>query len=134
MSPVISLVMKVVHLKKENSPESLLAEAARKEEQIIREHPTHGDAYSRLMTIYRKQKNYKKELQVINKAISTFEDLFKKKQPAFNNKVAALSKALRKATGLADSKGNNLYELGDLARWKKRKLLLQKKMKSPAKK
>jgi len=123
--------MKVVHLKKENKiEESDPALEARALEQLLKEHPANEKAYDRLMVLYRKLKEPEKELRTINTAIKIFEEKYVKRQPAFNKKIETLSRALRKATGLADKKGNNLFEPGELARWKKRKALLQSKMKN----
>ena len=119
--------MKVVHLKKENTPEDGPVEIKQLEE-IIKNYPANQRSYNRLMTLYRKQGNYKKELQTINRAIRTFEALFKKRQPPFNKMVKALSIALSKATGLSDKKGNPIYQMGDLSKWKKRKELVSKKI------
>ena len=126
--------MKVVHLKKEEPAEDPLDAAAKEQEKLIREHPTYADAYNRLMIIYRKQNQYARELKLINTAIKVFEEAFNKRKPTYNSKVASISKALLKATGLADKKGENLYQWGDLARWKKRKEVVQKKLKSVKKK
>jgi hypothetical protein len=126
--------MKVVHLKKAEAPEDPLTLAAKEQERLISEHPTAADAYNRLMIIYRKQKLYAKELKLINTAIKVFGEAFRKRQTRYNSRVAALSKELLKATGLADKKGENLYQWGDLARWKKRKEVVQKKLKAAKKK
>jgi len=109
--------------------EGLLEEAAEGYEKIISEHPLNTRANDRLMIVYRKLKEYKKELQTVERAIHHFEENFKKHQPEYNKKVASLSKALLKATGLADKKGNNIYEPGELMRWKRRRELLLKKLK-----
>ena len=119
--------MKVVHLNRDTpAPDPLQAEIILLE-KLIREHPGNTNGYNRLMILYRKQKEYKKELRLIDTAIRVFEEKFRKKQPRFNKKVTSLSKALLKATGLADKKGNNIYEWGELAKWKKRKELLLRK-------
>jgi DNA-binding SARP family transcriptional activator len=122
--------MKVVHLNKAQPTPDLLKEEIRALEQTIKYHPTNEKAYSRLMIIYRKQQEYKKELKVINLAIKTFEEMFSRKQPAYNPRIKALSKALAKATGLTDKKGNSLYEKGELAKWKRRKATVMKKLKA----
>ena len=120
--------MKVVHLRK-NDPPVDLDESAKKWEKVIREHPTNAGAYDELMKIYRKQKDLKKELRTLNTAIRVFNQTFRKKQPVFDRKVVLISKKLLKATGLADKKGENIYQLGELARWKKRKTLVEKRLK-----
>ncbi|MEO6613263.1 MAG: hypothetical protein ABIT05_15370 [Chitinophagaceae bacterium] len=119
--------MKVVHLNKENPAPDLLEEAAKLEKLILRQ-PTNAAACNRLMAIYRKLKDPGKELKVINKVIKAFEAKFQTRIPGYDKKVIRLSKALRKMTGLADEKGNNLYQWGDLGKWKKRKELILKKL------
>ncbi len=109
--------------------EGKLAEAAEGYEKVISEHPLNARAYDRLMIVYRKLKEPEKELKTIETAIRHFEESFKKNQTT-NKRVVSLSRSLLKATGLADKKGNNLYEPGELSRWKKRKDLLLKKLKS----
>jgi tetratricopeptide (TPR) repeat protein len=122
--------MKLVHLNKEQAKEEDHTQEIKTLEQTIREHPANDKAWIRLMIIYRKQKEYKKELKTINAAIKTFEELFKKREPAYNTRVKSLSKALSKALGLTDKKGNSLYEMGDLAKWKRRKQAVLKKIKT----
>lgn len=121
--------MKIVHLRKPDDPGTDLKEAAKKWEKIIRDHPTNAAAYDGLMKIYRKQKDLKKELGILNKAIRVFDETFRKKQVAFDRKVVLISKKLLKATGLADKQGENIYRLGELARWSKRKALVERKIK-----
>jgi hypothetical protein len=129
-SQSISRNMKVVHLAKEKKEIPDLASEAKELEASNRKHPN-DKAFNRLMQIYRKLKDPGRELQVINTAIKIFEAKLKDRQPTYNKKVAALSKALRKATGLADPKGNNLFEPGELAKWKKRKAgLMKRKLKA----
>ncbi len=120
--------MKVVPLYKKEIPVADLREEAIGLEKLIRSQPGNEHAYTRLMIIYRKLKEYKKEITIINTAIKVFEEKFRKKQPVFDKKVTALSKALLKATGLADKKGNNMYEYGELSKWRKRKALVMKKI------
>ena len=122
--------MKVVHLNRDKEEATDLSEEAKLLEKTIQSNPANDKALNRLMVIYRKLKEPGKELKLINTAIKTFEERFKKRQPVYNKKVTTLSKALLKATGLADKKGNNLYEPGDLSKWRKRKALLVKRQKS----
>jgi hypothetical protein len=121
--------MKVVHLQKEKTSDQDLANEAKELEAVIAENPLHTKALDRLMVVYRKLKEPAKELKVINTAIKEFEEKFNERQPAFNKKIETLSRALRKATGLADKKGNNLFQPGELTRWKRRKALLEKRRK-----
>ena len=86
-------------------------------------------AYDRLMIIYRKNKEYKKEKAVIIKAIKAFEQFYKSTSKApRSKKIILLSKAFMKSTGLADKKGKLLYQKEPLARWNKRKVVVEKKL------
>lgn len=99
-------------------------------EKIIRESKLNQNAYDRLMILYRKQKDYKKEIELIGKAVKAFEELYdhSSKKNA-DKKTIALSKALNKLTGLADRKGRSLYEPEPIGRWKKRKQVAEKRLK-----
>jgi hypothetical protein len=91
-------------------------------------HPLQPRPYARLMILYRKLKEYNKELKVINAAIRAFSKKHKESKPAFSKKVNTISRALLRATGLADKKGNNIYEPGEMARWRKRKEFVLKRI------
>lgn len=99
-------------------------------EKLVKTDSHNELAYNRLMIIYRKQKEPGKELAIIKKAISAFEDMYASsvKTPT-NKKVSHLSNAFLKMTGLADKKGKLLYLPEPLARWNRRKVLLEKKLK-----
>ncbi len=99
--------------------------------QHLNKHPIDEFAYNRLMIIYRKQKMYKDELAIINRAIKALEDFYAKraqKRVGKNNKIKTLSNNLIKSLGLADKKGNALYEPEPLPTWKKRKAVALKKL------
>lgn len=99
-------------------------------EKVIKADPHHELAYNRLMIIYRKQKEPEKELAIINKAITAFEDGQRSSiKTVRNKKVSGLSSAFLKATGLTDNKGKLLYLPEPLAKWSRRKALLEKKLK-----
>ena len=91
-------------------------------------HPHDVDIYNKLMRIHRDLKEYEKELKVINQAIKVFEKRQKDLKPAYNKSVTTISKKLLKATGLADEKGNNVYQSPELVRWKKRKATVMKRL------
>jgi tetratricopeptide (TPR) repeat protein len=98
-------------------------------EKLIKENPLNEYAYDRLMIIYRKGKEYKKEKVIINKAIKAFEQFYKSaSRISRSKKVLSLSKAFMKSTGLADNKGKLLYQKEPLARWNKRKMVVEKKL------
>ena len=98
-------------------------------QNIIKNNPNDQKAYERLMILYRQQKEYKKELQIINTAIKVFEKLF---APAKSKgkKVNTISNQLNKALGLVDKKGNTLFEHAPLSTWRKRKEIVLKKINS----
>jgi hypothetical protein len=91
--------------------------------------------YDRLMIYYRKRKEYKKELQLINHGLKVFGDHFKKqKDRVFESarsraSVKKLSDKISKLAGLSDKKGNSNYLPEPLARWMKRKQTVQQKLK-----
>ncbi len=130
--------MQVVH--KQESKADKLAQAKQMESagdleaaakiylDIIKRDSHNLQAYNRLMIIYRKQKMYGEELAVIQKAINTFAALYAPKT-AHNKTVINLSAKLNKAFGMVDKKGNSLYDPGPVAAWKKRKILVEKRMK-----
>ena len=106
-----------------------LAEAEYK--KMIRIYPLKEEAYDRLMIIYRRTKNYEGEIGVIKKAVKAFEEKFGKagQQPR-GKKLISLSKSLLKSVGLADKKGKPLYEHQPIARWNKRKQLVEARLKN----
>ncbi|HEX5155555.1 MAG TPA: hypothetical protein VFW07_29135 [Parafilimonas sp.] len=109
-----------------------LALAAKLYEQAIKEKPTDGFSYNRLMIVYRKLKQYKDELRVINKAIKNFREAHAKKTGKGlrrNSITGKLSTAFMKSTGLLDKKGNVVYIPEPIARWEKRKLTVEKRLK-----
>lgn len=98
-------------------------------EKLISENPLNEYAYDRLMIIYRKNKEYKKEKAVIARGIKAFEQFYKSASTiSRSKKVLSLSKAFMKSTGLADNKGKLLYQKEPLARWNKRKKVVEKKL------
>ena len=98
-------------------------------QKVIKTNPKKEYAYDRLMIIYRKNAEYKKEKEVIDAGIKTFEQFYKmaSRVPA-KKKVTSLSHQLLKATGLADKKGNPIVEREPLGRWKKRRKTVEKKL------
>ncbi len=100
-------------------------------QKVIKKNPTNEYAYDRLMIIYRKNAEYKKEKEVIDAGIKAFELFYKtaSRVPA-KKKVTSLSQQLLKATGLADKKGNLIFEREPLGRWKKRRKTVEKKLRS----
>ena len=100
-------------------------------EKIIKKNPVNEYAYNRLMIIHRKNKEYKKEKTVLDAAIKAFHQFYSEslRLPA-TPKIKSLSKAILKATGLADkTTGKVIYEREPLYKWNKRRELVIKKIK-----
>lgn len=91
--------------------------------------------YDRLMIYYRKQKEYKKELQLINRALKVFGDQIKRQGNQLfsvaksRTTVKKLSEKFSKLSGLIDKKGNPNFLPEPLARWTKRKHTVEQKIK-----
>ena len=103
-------------------------EAIRGYEEVIEKDPLAEKAYDRLMILYRKEKDYKKELKLINAGIKAFESFYKSKKSG-SRKIAEISKKLNRSFGFTDKKGNAVYDPEPIARWKKRKLTVEKRIK-----
>jgi tetratricopeptide (TPR) repeat protein len=107
-----------------------LEEAADAYEKVIAKDHLNEFAYNRLFIIYRKQKEYGKELDAINAGIEAYEKLYDSQYGKKPDKVSAISKKLNKAMGLTDKKGNSLYSPEPVGKWKRRKLVVEKRIKS----
>jgi|GEM_PF-5196490 len=118
-----------VHTKVVKSADLAMVGSPAYYQNILKNHPHNQKAYDRLMILYRQQKDHKKELQIINTAIKIFEKLY---TPVKNKgrKVNTISNQLNRALGLVDKKGKALYEQEPLARWKKRREVVLKKIKA----
>ena len=97
-------------------------------EEAIQKDPLREKAYDRLMILYRKEKNYKKELKLINAGIKVFEKFYRSKKSS-SKKIAEISKRLNRSFGFTDRKGNAVYDPEPIARWKKRKITVEKRIK-----
>ena len=113
----------------EKNGDLALAEKLYKEQ--INQKTFNASVYTRLMIVYRKQKKYKEELEIINKALQHFKEYQNKKSSSKSSNAAIkkLSKSLNKSLGLIDKKGNALYEPEPIPTWKKRKVTVEKKLK-----
>ena len=108
--------------------EGKLDEAATLYERFLKIHPANEHSYNRLMMIYRKQKDFKNELRVINAGIKTFQELYMPSSVGKHKNIIKLSKQLSMLTGLTDKKGKSLYDAEPIGKWKKRKQLVLKKL------
>ncbi|MEO7264112.1 MAG: tetratricopeptide repeat protein [Ferruginibacter sp.] len=97
--------------------------------EVIKESPLNENAYSRLMILYRKNKDFKNELRIINAGIKAFENFYKPKTKGRTKIITRISNKLNKLIGLVDKKGNHTYEPEPLEKWKKRKGIVAKKVK-----
>src|SRR5690606_30038254 len=99
---------------------------------IITKDKLNVDAYNRLMVLFRKQKDYKKEHQIIKKALLAFENEIKENQREWkktNRKSADLSENLAKALGLLDNLGDPIYDDPQMMTWRKRLRVVEQKLK-----
>jgi len=91
--------------------------------------------YDRLMIYYRKQKEYKKELQLINRALKIFGDRIQQQASQIletarsRASIKKLSAQFSRLSGLTDKKGNLKFLPEPLARWTKRKKTVEQKIK-----
>jgi len=120
-------VIKMKHNREDEKP--AVTETAEQYQNILRSNPLDQKAYNRLMIIYRKLKAYKKELDIINSAIKSFERFYQANKKNADRKVSSISKQLNKALGLTDNKGKAIHVQEPIATWRKRKELLLKRMK-----
>lgn len=96
---------------------------------ILKDSPLYENAYNRLMILYRKNKDFKNELRIINAGIKAFENFYKPKTKGKTKLIASISNRLNKLIGLVDKKGNRTYDPEPLGKWKKRKRIVAKKVK-----
>lgn len=97
--------------------------------RMLKTQPLNEKLYDRLMIIYRKNKNYQKEREIINTAIRLYEKFFKENEKAtVTKKVATISKALLKSLQMTDEKGRPSPQREPVKRWTKRKQWLQSRL------
>lgn len=108
-----------------------LAKAIKLYEQNIREDYADEFAFDRLMIIYRKQKQYKDELRVINRGIDVFQQTMKEhlkrtlSRHIDGKKLEQLSNAILKKTG---SKKEELHFPDPIDKWMKRREIVEEKL------
>ena len=95
-------------------------------EKIIKTDPLNEFAYDRLMILFRKTKNSKREIGIIKLAVNTFEKFYKSKLKS-TKKISEISNRLNRSIGLVDKKGQSIFDPEPIAKWKKRKMILEKK-------
>jgi len=99
-------------------------------EEAIKQNPLEEKPYNRLMTLYRQEKEYDKELRVIKKALKLFQDFYDHRPEKIvgkNTKAAQLSKALMQAVE-GKKKKTEPYYPAPIPAWMKRKAVVEKRM------
>jgi len=89
-----------------------------------------------MMVILRKQKQYKTELEVIQRAIAAAEKAIAANQRVVGDRdpeSADLGRKLAKSLGLLDDEGLPVYEPPQLAAWRKREAVVKKRLASQGK-
>ena len=105
-------------------------EAIKMYKRCVKLKKTDEYAYDRLMILYRKKKEFDKELEVINEGINAFEKLYNEPSGIKTNKaIQKISNAILQSTGLSDKKGNKVFMPQPILRWHKRAMLLKKRLK-----
>ncbi len=104
-------------------------EAEKHYDIVLDRDPLNVTAYNRLMIIFRKQKEYRKELAIINRAIKSYEADAKSsiQHRKLNSRIAGLSKSLAKSLGLLTKGGLPVFLNEDVDRWIKRREVVKKK-------
>jgi len=112
---------------KEKEQEEDFDEAIDAYTHVTKEHPKKEYAYQRLMLLYRKKREYKKELKVIETALDNFRYVMGDSSAKKKSKnISQLSMRLMKSTGLVDKKDNPVFLPEPLNKWTKRKIAVQK--------
>jgi hypothetical protein len=103
-------------------------------QQILKKNPVHIDTTSRLLVLYRKQKNTVKEIDLLENAITnhlTHIESSQRKWISEHREMAEQSRPLAKMLGLLNAKELPFYEHELLNQWQSRferlKLKIQKR-------
>jgi hypothetical protein len=103
--------------------------AAKLYEKLIKGHRFNEHNYNRLLMIYRKKKDFKNELRILDTGIKAFQEFYMPFATGKDRTVINLSKKLNVLIGLTDRKGKSLADREPIAKWKKRKEIVLKKLK-----
>lgn len=130
MTPKTVTVKDIIETAQEPEAGKERERAAELYEQVIKEAPVDEYAYDRLMILYRKSKQYKDEMRIINAGIKAYDNFYKtNSKHSRSRNVAEISNAILKSTGLADKEGSHVYDPEPIGKWKKRRALVEKKIK-----
>jgi len=124
--PVVTLMESGKQWEKEDPPK-----AAKLYSGMIKLYRHKAILYDRLLMVYRKQQEFKKELQILNAAIKYFQELHDKAHHRkASKKITQLSKAISKLTGLTTGKKHPVSLPQPMAKWTKRKVVVLNKIKT----
>lgn len=121
----------LIKLGKEAETSNDYTKASKYYEKAIKLEPHAEFAYTRLMVIFRKTKDYESELKTIQKGIESFESYYEKRAKRVlgrDSKAIQLSNSLAKSLGLKDRKGKNLIHPEPIGKWIKRAEIVKKKL------
>jgi len=76
---------------------------------ILKINPLQSYPYERLMKIYRKEKNFKKELSIINSGLKVFEKFYKEQPSKTSGKIREISEKLNKAFHLGSQTFHSFF-------------------------
>jgi tetratricopeptide (TPR) repeat protein len=110
-----------------------LDRAAELYERAVRQKPLEEEPFDRLMIIYRKQKKYREELKLVEKALDLFTKHYDKKAMQIygrNKKLENTGRALLRSLMPGNSEP---YYPQPIPRWLKRKETIEKKLKAKSK-
>ena len=99
-------------------------------EKAIQQKPIVELPYNRLMILYRKQKQYDKELKVLDEALEVFFDHYDEKVKRYNSnsKLGQVSKALLKSVSGSDKRTSYANYPEPIPKWTIRRKNLEKKI------
>ena len=94
-------------------------------EKLLKQSANDLKILTRLIILYRKLKNYTKEISAINKAIKIHEQRYAPKK--INKNVSLISKKVNMLLGHTDKKAKAIVLPDEIVKLQNRKALLQKK-------
>ncbi len=95
---------------------------------LLKTSPLDQKAYNRLMILYRRAKEYSKELKIIDRAIKEFRGFYNSHRKVAVKNVQHISKKLNRSLGLTDDKGKEFFQQEPIASWEKRRQVVLKKL------
>lgn len=97
--------------------------------KLSRLRPSDTGVYHRMAILHRKEKDYTSEMQVVEKALAALQKIYTRTAEA-NSTVKKISARINRAFGMVDRKGNPLFDPEPVIKWKRRKAIVAKKIKS----